>query len=142
MSRIPVGHGLRDFPGDRVSLRQRERNRTDSHKQEQIRSASNEMRFDSRINLFFHVGSLVKRSLSLFWLWTPYLLQKTIEKCQYKFRDCSRRSAPRRITAGHSSADVNERVSSMPADRRREPVFAQSSNVSLMHRRSPTTRSR
>jgi hypothetical protein len=89
MSRIPVGHGLRDFPRDRVSLRQRERNRTDSHKQEQIRRASNEVRFDSRINLFFHVGSLVKRSLSLFWLWTPYLLQKTIEKCQYKFRDCS-----------------------------------------------------
>src|SRR4051794_21548760 len=83
MSRIPVGYRLRDFPGDRVPLCQRERNRTDSHKQEQIRRASNKMRFDGGINLFFHVGSLIKRSLSLFWLWTPSLLQKTIEKCQY-----------------------------------------------------------
>src|SRR4051794_33024870 len=86
MSRIPVGYRLRDFPGDRVPLCQRERNRTDSHKQEQIRRASNKMRFDGGIDLFFHVESLVKRSLSLFWLWTPYLLQKTIKKCQYNLQ--------------------------------------------------------
>jgi hypothetical protein len=37
-----------------VSLRQREGNRTDSYKQKQIKSASDKMRFDGGINLFFH----------------------------------------------------------------------------------------
>ena len=47
---------IRDaFPACRVSLRQRERNRAYSQKQKQIKSASNKMRFDGGINLFFHL---------------------------------------------------------------------------------------
>ena len=37
-----------------VSLRQREWNRAHSHKQKQIKSASDKMRFDGGVNLFFH----------------------------------------------------------------------------------------
>jgi hypothetical protein len=80
VSRIPVERRPRH---ERVSLGQREGDRADSHKQEQIRRTSNKMRFDSRINLFFHVESLVKRSLSLLWLWTHYPLQKIVAKCQH-----------------------------------------------------------
>ena len=38
-----------------VSLRQREWNRAHSHKQKQVKCASDEMRFDGWINLFFHL---------------------------------------------------------------------------------------
>jgi hypothetical protein len=41
-----------------VALRQREWDRTDSDEQKQIESASNEMRFDGGIKLFFHFLSL------------------------------------------------------------------------------------
>ena len=42
-------------------LRQRERDRTDGHKQKQVKRASNKMRFDGGINLLFHlVLSLVR----------------------------------------------------------------------------------
>jgi hypothetical protein len=40
----------------RVALRQREWNRAHSHKQKQIKSASNKMRFSGGINLLFHFG--------------------------------------------------------------------------------------
>ena len=47
----------RDLLGSRVAagLRQREWNRAHSHKQKQVKCASNKMRFDGRINLFFHL---------------------------------------------------------------------------------------
>jgi hypothetical protein len=38
-----------------VSLRQREWDRTHSHKQKEIKSASDKMRFDGGIDLFFHL---------------------------------------------------------------------------------------
>ena len=56
----------RHLPGGGVSRRQRKWDRADSHKKNQVKCASNEMRFDCGINLFFHVGSLVKRSSSRF----------------------------------------------------------------------------
>ena len=59
-------HHPRHLPGGRISRRQRKGDRADSHKKNQVKCASNEMRFDSGINLFFHVGSLVKRSSSHF----------------------------------------------------------------------------
>jgi hypothetical protein len=40
-----------------VSLCQRERNRADGHKQKHIKRASDKMRFDGGVSLFFHVGS-------------------------------------------------------------------------------------
>jgi hypothetical protein len=47
----------RDLLGSRVAagLRQREWNRTHSDKQKQVKCASDKMRFDGRINLFFHL---------------------------------------------------------------------------------------
>ena len=38
----------------RLRLRQRERNRAHSHKQNQVKCASDKMRFYGGINLFFH----------------------------------------------------------------------------------------
>src|SRR6476659_4091583 len=55
-SRIRVGHRPRHPPGGRVSRRQREWDRAYGHKQNQVKCASDEMRFDSGINLFFHLG--------------------------------------------------------------------------------------
>jgi hypothetical protein len=49
-------HHPRHLPGGRVSRRQREWDRADSHKQNQVKCASDEMRLDSGINLFFHFG--------------------------------------------------------------------------------------
>jgi hypothetical protein len=45
-----------------VPLRQRERDRTDGKKQKQIKSASDKMRFDGGINLFFHWVLFVRLS--------------------------------------------------------------------------------
>jgi hypothetical protein len=45
----------------RVSLRQRKWNCTDSKKKQQIKRASDKVRFDGGINLFFH--ELVPRDL-------------------------------------------------------------------------------
>jgi hypothetical protein len=84
-------------------LRKREWNRANGQKQKQIKRAPDEMRFDGGINLFFHVGSLIKRSLSRFWIWTPYRLQKTIGKSQYNVLQSSGffgESVPRRNCGG------------------------------------------
>jgi hypothetical protein len=43
-----------------VALRQCEWDRADSDEQNQIKRASNKMRFDGGINLFFHFSSLVE----------------------------------------------------------------------------------
>jgi hypothetical protein len=45
------------LPGSRATagLRQREWNRAHSDKQNQVKCASDEMRFNGRINLFFHL---------------------------------------------------------------------------------------
>ena len=56
MSRIRVGRYPRYPPGGRVSRRQREWDRAYGQKQSQVKCASDEMRFDSGINLFFHLG--------------------------------------------------------------------------------------
>jgi hypothetical protein len=69
-------HHPRHLPGGRVSRRQRKWDRADSYKQTQVKCASNEMRFDSGINLFFHVGSLVKRSSSRFGCGLSIVYQK------------------------------------------------------------------
>jgi hypothetical protein len=42
-----------------VPLRQREWDRADGHKQKQIKRASEKMRFDSGVNLFFHLGDVL-----------------------------------------------------------------------------------
>jgi len=55
-SRIRVGRYPRHPPGGRVSRRQRKWDRAYGHKQNQVKCAPDEMRFDSRINLFFHLG--------------------------------------------------------------------------------------
>ena len=69
-------HHPRHLPGGRISRRQRKGDRADSHKKNQVKCASNEMRFDSGINLFFHVGSLVKRSSSHFGCRLPIVYKK------------------------------------------------------------------
>jgi hypothetical protein len=46
----------RHLPSGRVSRRKRKWDRADSHKQKQVKRASDEMRFDGGINLFFHLG--------------------------------------------------------------------------------------
>ena len=40
-----------------VSLRQSEWNRADGHKQKQIKRASDKVRFDGGVSLFFHIGA-------------------------------------------------------------------------------------
>ena len=46
-----------------ITLRQCEWNGANSQKQKQIKRASDKMRFDGGINLFFHVGIVVVRIL-------------------------------------------------------------------------------
>jgi hypothetical protein len=84
-SRIRVGRYPRHPPGGRVSRRQREWDRAYSHKQNQVKCASNEMRFDRGINLFFHVGSLVKRSSSRFGCRLLVLYKKTARNVNTMF---------------------------------------------------------
>ena len=91
-------HHPRHLPGGRISRRQRKGDRADSHKKNQVKCASNEMRFDSGINLFFHVGSLVKRSSSHFGCRLPIAYKKpprNVNRMFCKFQDfCGR--IPRR----------------------------------------------
>ena len=94
----------RHAPGGGLSRRQCEWDRADSHKQNQIKCASNKMRFDGGINLFFHVGSLVKRSSSHFGCGLPILYQKLSRNVNTKFCKflVAPRGAPRRGCGGTS----------------------------------------
>ncbi|PYJ10237.1 MAG: hypothetical protein DME93_11710 [Verrucomicrobia bacterium] len=47
-----------------VSLRQREWDRADGHKQKQIKCASEKMRFDGRVNSLFHFSVVLVRILT------------------------------------------------------------------------------
>ena len=61
-----LGRGLGHASFRSVSLRQRERNRADSHKQKQIKRASDKMRFDGGVSFFFHiVAQMGARSLGI-----------------------------------------------------------------------------
>jgi hypothetical protein len=86
-----------------VALCQREWRRADAAEQNQVKRASNKMRFDGGVNLFFHFSSLVE-----FWErgygWPFYLevrpnvniIAKTIEKV---FTHDLSRSHPQRFEA-------------------------------------------
>src|SRR4029077_7612544 len=95
-------HHPRHLPGGRISRRQRKGDRADSHKKNQVKCAPNEMRFDSGINLFFHVGSLVKRSSSHFGCRLPIVYKKpskNVNRMFCKFLDFSVEFALRRRCA-------------------------------------------
>ena len=66
----------RHLPGGRISLRQRKWDRAHGHKQKQVKCASDEMRFDGRINLFFHFGvvlfDFVPELRITFWSGLPF----------------------------------------------------------------------
>ena len=96
-------HHPRHLPGGRISRRERKGDRADSHKKNQVKCASNEMRFDSGINLFFHVGSLVKRSSSHFGCRLPIVYKKpsrNVNTMFCKFLDFSGGFALRRSCTG------------------------------------------
>ena len=59
---ICIGKSRAD--GSVISLRQCEWNGTDGNKQKKIKRASNKIRFDGGINLLFHVGVVLGRTLS------------------------------------------------------------------------------
>ena len=95
-----------------VSPCQRKWDRAYGHKQNQVKCASDKMRFDSGINLFFHVGSLVKRSLSHFGCRLPIVYQepsRNVNTIISKFPGFSERLnqefAPRRGCGGKTCPD-------------------------------------
>jgi hypothetical protein len=53
-------YGSHDVAVADVALRQGEWDRAESDEQNQIKRASDEMRFDGGVNLFFHFSSLVE----------------------------------------------------------------------------------
>jgi hypothetical protein len=68
--RTRVGNGIwiacriRYAPLGSVALRQRKRNGAHGQKEKQIKCPSDKMRFNSRINLLFHFGVVLGRTLS------------------------------------------------------------------------------
>jgi hypothetical protein len=58
---IWIGLQLGDTALGSVSLRQREWNGADRQKQKKVKRASDKMRFDGGVNLFFHFGVVLVR---------------------------------------------------------------------------------
>jgi hypothetical protein len=107
-SRIRVGRYPRHPPGGRVSGRQRKWDRTYGHKQNQVKCASNEMRFDSGINLFFHLGlwlNVPRAVLAVDSLSFTKNHQEMSTQCFANFWVFSEGSAPRRNCGGTIRTD-------------------------------------
>src|SRR6266550_3921067 len=84
---VCLGYRLGQASLRSVSLRQREWDRADGHKQKQIKRASEKMRFDGRVNLLFHFSVVLVRILiyssakTIFASGAPFLVRPA-KKCQ------------------------------------------------------------